>query len=64
MKFVKIFGLVLLSVAICVGTWGGLGAWLRSQPSTILYLLGTFINCCVPVVLFFIGKKGVSLLDK
>lgn len=56
MLFFKIIFFIFL---ICI-TWFGLGAWLRNQPSTLLYIGGTVLNILVPAIV----AKGLQLALK
>lgn len=56
-KLIKLYAMIVISIIIICSTWFGIGAWLRNQPSTIMYLLGTLLNLCVPVILGVIIKN-------
>lgn len=63
-RVLMLYSSIVLSGFIIMITWFGFGAWLRNQPSSFLYVLGTSLDLVVPLVLILIVFKVKNVLKK
>ena len=53
-----------LAIILLVVVWFGIGSWMRSQPSTLLYWGGTVLNLFIIAPVAFIGRAAVNDFKK